>query len=35
MTGIPFPPGADEDTPVFVISVAALRNPGMSGRIRK
>jgi MerR family transcriptional regulator, heat shock protein HspR len=23
MTGIPFPPGADEDTPVFVISVAA------------
>ncbi|ASO23030.1 MerR family transcriptional regulator/heat shock protein HspR [Actinoalloteichus hoggarensis] len=23
MTGIPFPPGVDEDTPVFVISVAA------------
>jgi MerR family transcriptional regulator, heat shock protein HspR len=23
MTGMPFPPGADEDTPVFVISVAA------------
>ena len=23
MTGFPFPPGADEDTPVFVISVAA------------
>jgi MerR family transcriptional regulator, heat shock protein HspR len=23
MTGIPFPPGANEDTPVFVISVAA------------
>ncbi len=23
MTGIPFPPGADEDTPMFVISVAA------------
>ncbi|HWM07193.1 MAG TPA: helix-turn-helix transcriptional regulator [Actinophytocola sp.] len=23
MTGVPFPPGADEDTPVFVISVAA------------
>lgn len=23
MTGLPFPPGADEDTPVFVISVAA------------
>jgi MerR family transcriptional regulator/heat shock protein HspR len=23
MTGTPFPPGADEDTPVFVISVAA------------
>jgi MerR family transcriptional regulator, heat shock protein HspR len=23
VTGIPFPPGADEDTPVFVISVAA------------
>ncbi|HEV2780681.1 MAG TPA: helix-turn-helix transcriptional regulator [Actinophytocola sp.] len=23
MTDIPFPPGADEDTPVFVISVAA------------
>ena len=23
MIGIPFPPGADEDTPVFVISVAA------------
>ena len=23
MTGIPFPPGADEDTPVFVISIAA------------
>lgn len=23
MAGIPFPPGADEDTPVFVISVAA------------
>ncbi len=23
MTNVPFPPGADEDTPVFVISVAA------------
>jgi MerR family transcriptional regulator/heat shock protein HspR len=23
VTGFPFPPGADEDTPVFVISVAA------------
>jgi MerR family transcriptional regulator/heat shock protein HspR len=23
MMGVPFPPGADEDTPVFVISVAA------------
>lgn len=23
MQGVPFPPGADEDTPVFVISVAA------------
>jgi MerR family transcriptional regulator/heat shock protein HspR len=23
MTGLPFPPGADEDTPMFVISVAA------------
>jgi MerR family transcriptional regulator/heat shock protein HspR len=23
VTGMPFPPGADEDTPVFVISVAA------------
>jgi MerR family transcriptional regulator/heat shock protein HspR len=23
MAGLPFPPGADEDTPVFVISVAA------------
>lgn len=23
MTSVPFPPGADEDTPVFVISVAA------------
>src|ERR671933_2382510 len=23
MKGVPFPPGADEDTPVFVISVAA------------
>jgi MerR family transcriptional regulator/heat shock protein HspR len=23
VTGVPFPPGADEDTPVFVISVAA------------
>lgn len=23
MIGVPFPPGADEDTPVFVISVAA------------
>ena len=23
MTGVPFPPGADEDTPIFVISVAA------------
>lgn len=23
MTGFPFPPGTDEDTPVFVISVAA------------
>src|SRR6266540_3349062 len=23
MTGFPFPPGADEDTPIFVISVAA------------
>src|ERR687888_2662851 len=23
MQGLPFPPGADEDTPVFVISVAA------------
>jgi MerR family transcriptional regulator, heat shock protein HspR len=23
MSGFPFPPGADEDTPVFVISVAA------------
>jgi MerR family transcriptional regulator/heat shock protein HspR len=23
VTGIPFPPGTDEDTPVFVISVAA------------
>lgn len=23
MTGVPFPPGADEDTPMFVISIAA------------